>query len=112
MKIKQIVDELEEVVKDKLSEEDTILNSIKKNWKYAESHALESNSSWGRDGENEGRLWRRRKNNDLKELFKDASDFNPFKCKAKNPAYGRHRISWPMRIVGPIQFWRGCVIYL
>ena len=30
MKIKQIVDELEEVVKDKLSEEDTILNSIKK----------------------------------------------------------------------------------
>ena len=25
----------------------------------------------------------------------------------KNPAYGRHRISRPMRIVGPIQFWRG-----
>ena len=23
----------------------------------------------------------------------------------KNPAYGRHQISWPMRIVGPIQFW-------
>ena len=30
----------------------------------------------------------------------------------KNSAYGRHRISRPMRIVGPIQFWRGCVIYL
>ena len=30
----------------------------------------------------------------------------------KNPAYGRHRISRPMRILGPIQFWRGCVIYL
>ena len=30
----------------------------------------------------------------------------------KNPAYGRQRISWPMRIVGPIHFWRGCVIYL
>ena len=30
----------------------------------------------------------------------------------KNPAYGRHRISRPMRIVGPIQFRRGCVIYL
>ena len=30
----------------------------------------------------------------------------------KNPAYGRQRISRPMRIVGPIQFWRGCVIYL
>ena len=27
----------------------------------------------------------------------------------KNPAYGRKRISRPMRIVGPIQFWRGCV---
>ena len=32
--------------------------------------------------------------------------------REKNPAYGRHRISRPMRIVGPIQFWRGCVIYL
>ena len=32
-------------------------------------------------------------------------------CK-KNPAYGRHRISRPMWIVGPIQFWRVCVIYL
>ena len=31
---------------------------------------------------------------------------------SKNPAYGRHRISGPMRIVGPIQFWRVCVIYL
>ena len=30
----------------------------------------------------------------------------------KNAAYGRQRISRPMRIVGPIQFWRGCVIYL
>ena len=30
----------------------------------------------------------------------------------KNPAYGRQRISGPMRIVGPIQFWRGWVIYL
>ena len=29
----------------------------------------------------------------------------------KNPAYGRHQPSRPMRIVGPIQFWRGCVIY-
>ena len=25
--------------------------------------------------------------------------------KPKNPAYGRHRISRPMQIVGPIQFW-------
>ena len=33
------------------------------------------------------------------------------KCQ-KNPAYGRQRISQPMRIVGPIQFWRGCMIYL
>ena len=31
---------------------------------------------------------------------------------SENPAYGRHRISQPMRIVGPIQFWRVCVIYL
>ena len=30
----------------------------------------------------------------------------------KNPAYGRHQLSWPMQIVGPIQIWRGCVIYL
>ena len=30
----------------------------------------------------------------------------------KNPAYGRHQLSWPMRIVGPIQIWRGCVIYI
>ena len=30
----------------------------------------------------------------------------------KNPAYGRHQLSRPMRIVRPIQFWRGCVIYL
>ena len=25
--------------------------------------------------------------------------------------YGRQQLSRPMRIVGPIQFWRGCVIY-
>ena len=31
-------------------------------------------------------------------------------CFEKNPAYGRQRISRPMRIVGPIQYWRGCVI--
>ena len=30
----------------------------------------------------------------------------------KNSAYGRQRISQPMQILGPIQFWRGCVIYL
>ena len=30
----------------------------------------------------------------------------------KNPAYGRHQLSRPMRIVGPIQIWKGCVIYL
>ena len=30
----------------------------------------------------------------------------------KNHAYGRQRISRPMRIVGPIQFWKGCVINL
>ena len=35
-----------------------------------------------------------------------------FNVESKNPAYGRQRISRPMRIVGPIQFWRGCVIYL
>ena len=29
----------------------------------------------------------------------------------KNPAYGRHQLSRPMRIVGPIQFWRLCMIY-
>ena len=31
---------------------------------------------------------------------------------AKNPAYGRQRISRLMRIVGPIQFCKSCVIYL
>ena len=31
--------------------------------------------------------------------------------KQKNPAYGRHRISRLMRIVGPIQFLRCCMIY-
>ena len=30
----------------------------------------------------------------------------------KNLAYGRQRISWPMWIVGPIQFLIGCMIYL
>ena len=35
-----------------------------------------------------------------------------FFCVKENPAYGRHRISRPKRIVGPIQFWRVCVIYL
>ena len=34
------------------------------------------------------------------------------KLLLKNPAYGRQRISRPTRIVGPIQFWRGCVVYL
>ena len=31
--------------------------------------------------------------------------------KKKYPAYGRHQLSRPMQIVGPIQFWRGCMIY-
>ena len=35
-----------------------------------------------------------------------------FQFNKKNPAYGRQRISRPMWIVGPIQFWRGWVIYL
>ena len=37
-----------------------------------------------------------------------------FLCKTnnKNPAYGRQRISRQMRLVGPIQFRRGCIIYL
>ena len=30
----------------------------------------------------------------------------------KNPAYGRHQLSQPMRIVEPIQIRRGCLIYL
>ena len=30
----------------------------------------------------------------------------------KNPAYGRHQLSRLMWIVGPIQIWRGSVIYL
>ena len=29
----------------------------------------------------------------------------------KNPAYGRHQLSRPMRIEGPIQIRRGCMIY-
>ena len=32
-----------------------------------------------------------------------------YNCK-KNPAYERQRISGPMRIARPTQFWRGCVI--
>ena len=35
-----------------------------------------------------------------------------WECPEKNPAYERHQLSWPMRIVGPIQIWRGSVIYL
>ena len=35
-----------------------------------------------------------------------------FKSFTKKNAYGRQRISRPMRKVGPIQFWRGCVIFL
>ena len=34
------------------------------------------------------------------------------KYSQKNPAYGRHQLSRPMRIEGPVQIWRGCVIYL
>ena len=29
----------------------------------------------------------------------------------KNPAYGRHQLSRPMRIIGPIQIWSGCMNY-
>ena len=44
---------------------------------------------------------------------KSESGFKPIKTFSsyKNPAYGRHQLSQPMQIVGPIQFWRGCVIY-
>ena len=35
-----------------------------------------------------------------------------FNIERKNPAYGKHQLSRPMRIVGPIQIYRGCVIYL
>ena len=28
----------------------------------------------------------------------------------KNPAYGKQRISGPMQIVEPIQFWQSCII--
>ena len=31
---------------------------------------------------------------------------------SKNPAYGRHQLSRPMRIVEPIQIWRAWVIFL
>ena len=43
---------------------------------------------------------------------------NVLKCQPKvaylhkNHAYGRHQLSRPMRIIGPIQIWRGCMIYL
>ena len=47
-----------------------------------------------------------------KKLFLALVVFSTGDFLSKNPAYGRQRISWPMRIVGPIQFWRGCVIYL
>ena len=30
----------------------------------------------------------------------------------KFPVYWRHLLSQPMRLVGPIQIWRGCIIYL
>ena len=33
------------------------------------------------------------------------------KVGKKNPTYGRHQLSQPMRIVGPIHIWRGSVIY-
>ena len=35
-----------------------------------------------------------------------------FNNQTKNPAYGRQRISQPMRIGGLIQFLKGCMIYL
>ena len=31
--------------------------------------------------------------------------------KKKNPAHRRHWISWAMRIVGPIRFWRSCIVF-
>ena len=36
----------------------------------------------------------------------------PSNTVKKNPAYGRHQLSRPIRIVGPIQIWGGRVIYL
>ena len=33
------------------------------------------------------------------------------KTPSLNPAYGRHQLSRPMRVLGPIQIWRGCVIF-
>ena len=50
-------------------------------------------------------------------------DFPPFISKSfqiwdhfftffENPAHGRHWISWPIWIVGPIQLCRGCMIFL
>ena len=38
-------------------------------------------------------------------------NFEEIQVVTKNPAYRRHQLSRPKRIVGPIQFWRGCVIY-
>ena len=55
----------------------------------------------------------------VKSLFENTTGKSIFKIfkmltktLQKNPAYGRHQISRLMRIVGPIQFWRVCVIYL
>ena len=45
----------------------------------------------------------------LKNVHLECTIYKNFQ---KNLAYGRQRISRPMRIVGPIQFWRSCVIYL
>ena len=48
----------------------------------------------------------------LKELKVWINTWKVQSVQIKNPAYGRHQVSQPMRIVGPIQIWRGCVIYL
>ena len=40
-----------------------------------------------------------------------ASGLCKWEKEKENPLYGRHQLSRPMRIVGQIQFWRGCVIY-
>ena len=47
-------------------------------------------------------------------FFYDTSSKSVIKKKvlSKNPAYGRHQLCRPMRIVGPIQIWRGNMIYL
>ena len=38
--------------------------------------------------------------------------FNKATSITKNPAYRRQRISRPMWIIGPIQFWIGCVTFV